>query len=53
MLHSAAWDESVEWKNKKVAIIGTGSSAIQITPKVQKGKQSVIRGYSTFNNRRK
>ncbi|EXJ70150.1 uncharacterized protein A1O5_06218 [Cladophialophora psammophila CBS 110553] len=35
MLHSAAWDPNADWKGKKVALIGTGSSAIQITPKVQ------------------
>ncbi|KAL2848871.1 hypothetical protein BJY01DRAFT_246095 [Aspergillus pseudoustus] len=37
--HSGAWDESINWKDKKVAIIGTGSSAIQITPKVQQGSK--------------
>ncbi|KIW85453.1 hypothetical protein Z517_00843 [Fonsecaea pedrosoi CBS 271.37] len=39
ILHSAAWDTSADWKGKKVAIIGTGSSAIQITPKVQQGAE--------------
>jgi len=36
--HSAFWNESIDWTGKKVALIGTGSSAIQITPVVQKGK---------------
>ncbi|RDW59448.1 hypothetical protein BP6252_12535 [Coleophoma cylindrospora] len=35
MLHSAAWDPSVEWKGKKVAVIGSGSSAVQIVPNLQ------------------
>ncbi len=36
LLHSAAWDTSVDWSNKTVAVIGTGSSAIQIVPQIQK-----------------
>ncbi|ORY17468.1 hypothetical protein BCR34DRAFT_621904 [Clohesyomyces aquaticus] len=36
LLHSAAWDTEVDWKDKTVAIIGTGSSAIQIVPRIQK-----------------
>lgn len=36
MLHSANWDASVSWDNKRVAIIGNGSSAIQILPQMQK-----------------
>ncbi|TVY25630.1 putative sterigmatocystin biosynthesis monooxygenase [Lachnellula hyalina] len=35
-MHSATWDESVDFKDKTVAIIGTGSTAIQIVPKLQK-----------------
>ncbi|KAH6664153.1 putative dimethylaniline monooxygenase [Halenospora varia] len=31
-LHSAAWDQKVDCKGKRVAVIGTGSSAIQIVP---------------------
>ncbi|KAF2216564.1 hypothetical protein CERZMDRAFT_109427 [Cercospora zeae-maydis SCOH1-5] len=34
MVHSAHW-ETVDWKDKKVALIGNGSSAIQILPHVQ------------------
>ncbi|KAH6714922.1 cyclohexanone monooxygenase [Leptodontidium sp. MPI-SDFR-AT-0119] len=37
VVHSAAWDESITWDKKRVGLIGTGSSAIQITPKVQQG----------------
>lgn len=36
LLHSANWDSSVSWKDKTVAVIGTGSSAIQIVPQIQK-----------------
>lgn len=36
LLHSAYYDVSVDLKDKRVAVIGTGSSAIQIVPQVQK-----------------
>lgn len=35
LVHSAAWDETLDWTNKRVAIIGNGSSAIQILPQMQ------------------
>ena len=34
MFHSAQWDHSVSLKDKKVAVIGTGASAIQIIPNI-------------------
>ena len=33
-LHSAAWDHSVELAGKRVAVIGTGASAVQIIPEI-------------------
>ena len=33
--HSAAWDHSVDLKGKRVAVLGTGASAIQIVPSIQ------------------
>lgn len=35
VMHSAEWDDSVDFKNKRIGIIGSGSSAIQIVPKLQ------------------
>ncbi len=32
--HSAEWDHSVDLKGKKVAVIGTGASAIQFVPEI-------------------
>lgn len=32
--HSSNWDHSVDIKDKKVAVIGTGASSIQITPSI-------------------
>ncbi|KAL2004939.1 hypothetical protein VTN00DRAFT_2789 [Thermoascus crustaceus] len=35
-VHSARWDPDLDWAGKRVAIIGNGSSAIQILPQMQK-----------------
>ena len=35
--HSAQWDHSVDLNGKRVAIIGTGASAIQILPELVRG----------------
>jgi cation diffusion facilitator CzcD-associated flavoprotein CzcO len=32
--HSSSWDHSVDLKGKRVAVIGTGASAIQIVPNI-------------------
>lgn len=34
VMHSARWDHSVDLRGKRVAVIGTGASAIQIVPKL-------------------
>ena len=34
VLRSAAWDHSVELTGKRAAIVGTGASAVQITPEI-------------------
>ncbi|KAL4806510.1 hypothetical protein BDV18DRAFT_159682 [Aspergillus unguis] len=36
LLHSAAWDQTYDFTNKKVAVIGIGSSGIQIVPELAK-----------------
>jgi cation diffusion facilitator CzcD-associated flavoprotein CzcO len=35
MFHSAEWDHGVDLTGKRVAVIGTGASAIQFVPKIQ------------------
>ncbi|KFG84108.1 putative steroid monooxygenase [Metarhizium anisopliae] len=37
LLHSAAWDPSADWRGKSVAVLGCGSSGIQIIPTIQPG----------------
>ena len=32
--HSAAWDETFDYSNKTIAVIGNGSSSVQIVPKL-------------------
>src|ERR1700677_5349542 len=34
-MHSAAWDDTVDLERKKVAVVGGGSSAVQIIPSIQ------------------
>ncbi len=36
MFHSARWDHSVDLTGKRVAVIGTGASAIQFVPQIAK-----------------
>jgi cyclohexanone monooxygenase len=39
LFHSARWDHSVDLAGKRVAVIGTGASAIQIVPELQRTLQ--------------
>lgn len=36
VMHSAAWNEEYDFENKRVGVVGTGSSAIQIVPGLQR-----------------
>jgi cation diffusion facilitator CzcD-associated flavoprotein CzcO len=36
MCHTAKWDSTINFKNKRVAVIGTGASAIQAIPGIHK-----------------
>ncbi|MGK9156171.1 flavin-containing monooxygenase [Acinetobacter radioresistens] len=36
VLHSAQWDKNIDFKGKKVAVIGSGASAIQLVPELAK-----------------
>ncbi|KAI4864590.1 flavin-binding monooxygenase [Hypoxylon rubiginosum] len=36
VMHSAIWNEKYDFKNKRIGVIGNGSSAIQIVPSLQK-----------------
>ncbi|KAF9776181.1 hypothetical protein IL306_005672, partial [Fusarium sp. DS 682] len=36
LMHSGAWDESFDARNKRIGVIGNGSSGIQIVPSLQR-----------------
>ena len=36
VFHSARWDHSVDLKGKRIGVVGSGASAIQIVPEMQK-----------------
>ncbi len=38
LVHSANWTEGFDWTGKKVAVIGNGSSGVQIVPEIQNGR---------------
>lgn len=40
-IHSARWDHSYDFSGKKVAVVGTGASAVQIIPELVKQASSV------------
>lgn len=40
--HSTSWDHTVDLKNKRIAIIGTGASANQIVPQIAKTAGEVL-----------
>jgi cation diffusion facilitator CzcD-associated flavoprotein CzcO len=35
-MHSAAWNHAVDFKGKTAAVIGNGSTSVQIVPQLQK-----------------
>lgn len=42
VLHSAKWDHSVSLEGKRVAVVGTGASSIQIVPEAAKAAREVV-----------
>ncbi len=42
VLHSGKWDHSVNLEGKRVAVIGTGASAIQIVPTIAKQVSNLV-----------
>lgn len=41
LFHSARWDHSVPMEGKRIGVVGTGASAIQIVPEMQKVASSL------------
>ncbi|KAL9595235.1 MAG: hypothetical protein Q9219_006569 [cf. Caloplaca sp. 3 TL-2023] len=40
LVHTAHWDPSIDWHGKRVAVIGSGASGVQITPQLTKGAKA-------------
>jgi hypothetical protein len=40
LMHSAKWDATYDLKGKTVAVVGGGSSAVQIVPSIQPGSSN-------------
>jgi cation diffusion facilitator CzcD-associated flavoprotein CzcO len=43
--HSAQWDHSYDYSNKRIAVIGNGSSGIQIVPKMTELPGTTVRNF--------
>lgn len=42
LVHTADWDDSIDWKGKRVAVIGNGSSGIQIVAELQPAAAQLV-----------
>ena len=42
VFHSARWDHDTDLTGKRIAVIGTGASAIQLVPELQKKAQKLV-----------
>lgn len=42
VLHSARWDASIDLRGRKVAVIGTGASAVQLAPELARDSEVVL-----------
>lgn len=42
VFHTARWDKSYDWTDKKIAVIGNGSSGIQVVPSLQPKAAKIV-----------
>ncbi|KAF5566707.1 monooxygenase [Fusarium phyllophilum] len=42
LIHTAAWDTSLDWSDKRVAIIGNGSSVVQLLSQMQPTAAKIV-----------
>ena len=52
-MHSARWDHEVDLRGKRVAVVGTGASAVQFVPEIapEVGKMTVFQRTATGSSR--
>ncbi|KAF6228775.1 hypothetical protein HO173_011622 [Letharia columbiana] len=41
LAHTANWSSNIDWKGKRVAVIGSGSSSVQVVPQLAEGCESL------------
>lgn len=46
LFHTARWDHSVDYKGKRIAVIGNGCSAAQVVPALAKGGAALVKQYA-------
>ncbi|KAL9108508.1 MAG: hypothetical protein Q9227_006723 [Pyrenula ochraceoflavens] len=42
LIHTAAWDRNLDWSGKRIALLGNGSSGIQVLPQLQQSAGRVV-----------
>ncbi|KAJ9419776.1 hypothetical protein FOXG_06971 [Fusarium oxysporum f. sp. lycopersici 4287] len=42
LMHTAAWDTNLDWSGRTVAIIGNGSSGVQLLPEMQPAAAKIV-----------
>ena len=47
LMHSAAWNPTADWRGKTVAVLGCGSSGVQIVPTIQPGRYITLDSFSS------
>lgn len=41
LAHTANWSPNIDWKGKRVAVIGSGSSSVQVVPQLAEGNTTI------------
>jgi cation diffusion facilitator CzcD-associated flavoprotein CzcO len=49
-MHSANWEHGMDFKDNTVAVIGGGSSAVQIIPSLQPGNSPIHQGWKYIHH---
>ena len=42
LVHTADWDISIDWHDKRVAVIGSGASGVQVVPQLVNGTRAYL-----------
>ncbi|KAJ5920296.1 hypothetical protein N7516_011154 [Penicillium verrucosum] len=52
LVHTTAWDKTYDWSDKRISVIGNGSSGIQVVPALQPKAARIVNyiGHPTWVN---